>query len=103
MTTTEPDVRLLAAADRGEGLHRRAAEIIDDLDRLDDEETRLFRRMEDARAQLLEIGSRWEPVLSPARQAAYGAWRQHGNREHRLELASLAEAPVPPEAPSEAP
>jgi hypothetical protein len=97
MSGVEDGVRVLAAGDRTEALHRQAAQLVDELDRLTDEEDRLFRRIDVLRGQLLEVGVRWEPVLRPTREAAFGTWRTHGTREHRLELASLAEAPLPPE------
>jgi hypothetical protein len=99
MSRVEDGVRVLAAGDRTEALHRQAAQLVAEFDRLTDEEARLFRRMEELRAQLLEVGARWEPVLNPAREAAYGVVRQHGEREHRLELATLAEAPLGWEEP----
>jgi hypothetical protein len=96
-TTMAPGAERVTRVDRTEVLHRRAADVLSDLERLSADEERLFRRIEELRGQLLEVGSRWEPVLTPPREAAYGAWRAHGAREHRLELATLAEAPVPPE------
>jgi hypothetical protein len=97
--SADEGVRVLAAADRTEALHRQAAGLVAELVRLTDEEDRLFRRIEELRGQLLEVGARWEPVLPPMREAAYGVWRQHGAREKRIELASLAEAPLMREDP----
>jgi hypothetical protein len=90
-------VRLLAASDRTEGVHRQAAAQVSVGERLVEELGRFFRRNDELREQMLELGSRWEPVYAPMLEAAYGAFRTHGAREHRVELATLAEAPVPPE------
>ena len=70
-----------------------------ELDRLREQIDRVFKHTEEAREQMLAEGSRWEPVLDAVLGAAHGAWQQHGEREHRLELATLAEAPLPQEEP----
>jgi hypothetical protein len=92
-------VEVINRANRSETLHRRAGEVREELDRVMEQIDRAFAHMEKAKTELLDAGSRWEPVLAPPLEAAYGAWKKHGARDHRIELAQVAEAPLPEEQP----
>jgi hypothetical protein len=87
----------VARIDRAEAAARRADEDRKERDRLIIENARFFQHYDETRAMQLEQGVRWELDLGPMLEPAYGGWREHGAREHRVELSSLAEAPLPPE------
>ena len=69
-----------------EGAHRRMAEARIELDRLDFLLSRAWKQYEEAQANLREVGVQSDAMLSHQLEAAYGAWKQHGPKETRLEL-----------------
>ena len=92
-----PGVEVLTKGKATETLNRQTGELTEMEERLDAELDRFFRRYEELTERHLENRTTWQRRFNPPVAAAYGAWKQHGQRDHRLELAQLAEAPLPEE------
>ena len=90
----DPRVQLV---NRTEGAHRRMAGIRGEMNDLNDWLNRVFTRYEQTQQELEAVGVVTELRLAPPLRAAYGAWKSEGPKEHRLELTTLAEAPIPDE------
>lgn len=93
-------VEVVTRAKANEQLQRQTGELTEQEERLEDELVRFFRRYEELVERHLENRTRWQRDFNPMIAAAYGSWKTHGQREHRVELAQLAEAPLPPEEAS---
>ncbi len=77
-----------------EAAHRKMGDARKDLDGLAREQDRVFRRYQKAQAELRDVGVQADALLSPPLEAAFGAWRQHGDRDTRLLPQVVGEAPV---------
>lgn len=80
--------------DASEALQRQTAALLVDERRLDDELARFFRKYEEIRGRHAEHRTSWERRFNPPLEAAYAAFRSHGARDHRVELARFAEVPM---------
>ena len=88
------ELRDITRIDQGEALQRQTAELIREEQRLDEALERFFRKYEELKARHLEARSGWERRFNPPMAGAYAGWSAHGSRDHRVELAQIAEAPI---------
>ncbi len=88
-----PDIgRLLNAT---EAACRHYGEAMIELERIDVQEARAFRKLDETRKEMEDAMIRVEPMLSDRRAASYGVWQHFGDRDERLELATATPPPLP--------
>jgi hypothetical protein len=93
-TATLSGIEVISRSSLTQAAHRRAGEVVDELNRLNEQADRIFNHLQDAQAKMLQAGSVWNPILPPPIEAAYQAWLQHGPRETRVELTAIGPVPM---------
>jgi hypothetical protein len=80
---------------RGQAVHSRAGELVEEGRRLNERLERYFRAVTETIELAREAGSDWRgPILPPLVDAAWAVYQSRGPREDRVELATVGPVPM---------